>query len=77
MLGLGTVEQNDSKFYDEYTKRLMTIIMRIVKAMEKMNPDEMSVTELASYAALLPLVTLPYPFCLGVPDALREISKEV
>ena len=77
MLGLGTVEQNDSKFYDEYTKRLMTIIMRIVKAMEKMNPDEMSVTELASYAALLPLVTLPHPFCLGVPDALREKSKEV
>lgn len=76
MLGLGTVNQNDS-IMNECNKRVTAMRFRVIGALEKMNPEEMTLNDLAKYAALLSSVGILFPYAGYTTDACYCESKEV
>ena len=75
MLGLGTVNQNDS-IMNECNKRVTAMRFRVIGALERMNPEEMTLNDLTKYAALLSSVGILFPYAFGANTCCCE-SKEV
>lgn len=67
MLGLGTVNQNDSSYkeYVECNKRITAMRLRVIGALEKMEPEEMELNDLTKYTALLSSVAILFPYGYG------------
>ena len=75
MLGLGTVNQNDS-IMNECNRRVTAMRFRVIDTLEKMNPEEMTLNDLVKYTDLLSSVGVLFPYGFSA-DACCCESKEV
>lgn len=75
MLDLGIVNQNDS-IMNECNRRVTAMRFRVIGTLEKMNPEEMGLNDLAKYTALLSSVGILFPYAFGA-DACCCEPKEV
>ena len=76
MLDLGIVNQNDS-IMNECNRRVTAMRFRVIDTLEKMNPEEMGLNDLAKYTALLSSVGILFPYVGYSTDACCCEPKEV